>query len=154
MLYAPRDAKRRCELEIDWFGVNVHVVLFSANHGCRVRTLKPLDSIRILLASLDKSGSYIVGLLDVMVMWVLMAFMRRYLLPVIDNDMCDLIEFFWRPLRKMIPGTRLPVIDRPGRQDPGRQIQEQVIRQGINKRFIRPSYLIKTPLRILFVLQL
>ena len=35
------------------------------------------------------------------------------LLSVIDDDMRDLLELFGGPLREMIPGTGLPVVDRP-----------------------------------------
>ena len=39
---------------------------------------------------------------------------RRFL-PMIDDDMRDLIELFRRPFGKMIPGACLPIIDCLGR---------------------------------------
>src|SRR5258708_30945265 len=48
---------------------------------------------------------------------------RRFLF-VIDDDMRDLIKFLRRPLGKMIPGTRLPIINSPCLWDPGREIQQ------------------------------
>ncbi len=86
-------------------------------------------------------------------MWVLMSLMQRHLLFVINNDMRDLIQLLRGPLRKMIPGTRLPVIDRLGRQNPRGQIQQQVIRQRIDKRLVHSPYVTKTHLGILFALQ-
>src|SRR5437879_5567861 len=73
---------------------------------------------------------------------------------MIDDDMRDLIEFFGGPRSQMIPGARLPVIDHLGRWEPGWQVQQQVIRQSIDKRLVHPSYVSEVLLSILFMSQL
>src|SRR6266550_5449516 len=86
-----------------------------------------------------------------MCMWVTMAY-RRFLL-VIDDNMRDLIELFRRPFSKMIPGTCLPVIDCLCRLNPGGETQQQVVCYCIDKRLVRPSYIVEALFSILLMLQ-
>src|SRR6266480_4127486 len=46
----------------------------------------------------------------------------RCFLPVIDDNMRDLIELFRRPFSKMIPGACLPIIDCLCLRNPGRKV--------------------------------
>ena len=85
---------------------------------------------------------------------VLVFVTHRKLLPVIGDNVCDLIEFLRRPFGEMIPGARLPVIDRPCRWNPGRKVQQQVICQRVDKRLVRSPYLIEALLSIFLVPQL
>lgn len=58
------------------------------------------------------------------VMRVVVLLREHCFLSVIDDNMRDLIKLGRRPLSKMIPGTRLPVIDRSCHRNPGRQVHQ------------------------------
>src|SRR5947209_4322131 len=88
-----------------------------------------------------------------MCMGVVVSLSQRYFLFMFDDDMRNLIEFIRGPGSQVIPCARLPVIDRLARRNPGWQVQEQVIRQSIDKRLVHPSYLSESLLGTLFVLQ-
>ncbi len=112
----------------------------------------------LAIALLPRSGrlspTAIYGWLRAMLLMVVLVFVtHRNLLPVIGDNVCDLIEFLRRPFSEMIPGTCLPIIDRLCRWDPGWKVQQQVIRQRVDKRFVQPSHLVETLLSILFMPQ-
>src|SRR5713226_1143495 len=118
-----------------------------ARSGC-------LSPIALLARSGCLSPTAIYGWLRALLpMCVLVFVTHRNLLLVIGDNVRDLIEFLRRPFSEMIPGARLPVVDRLCLWNPGRKVQQQVIRQRVDKRLVQPSHLIETLLSILFMPQ-